>query len=36
MPHEALPNQDDRRLIVSGNILYFDRDKMPAPGAGYR
>ena len=26
MPHEALPNQDDRRLIVSGNIFYIDRD----------
>ena len=36
MPHEALPNQDDKRLIVSGNIFYFDRDKMQPPGAGYR
>jgi hypothetical protein len=35
MPHEALPNQDDKRLIVSGNIFYFDRDKMQSPG-GYR
>jgi hypothetical protein len=22
MPHEAMPNNDDRRLIVSGNIVY--------------
>ncbi len=25
MPHEALPNKDERRLIVSGNIAYTDR-----------
>lgn len=25
MPHEAMPNNDDRRLIVSGNIVYYDR-----------
>jgi hypothetical protein len=25
MPHEALPNRDERRTIVSGNIAYFDR-----------
>ena len=31
MPHEAMPNEDDRRVIVSGNIVYFDRDKSPAP-----
>ncbi|MFC3711112.1 2OG-Fe(II) oxygenase [Sphingoaurantiacus capsulatus] len=24
MPHEALPNRDERRLIVSGNIAYTD------------
>ena len=28
MPHEAMPNQDSTRVIVSGNILYFDRDKL--------
>jgi hypothetical protein len=31
MPHEALPNQDDKRLIVSGNIFYIDRDKLVPP-----
>lgn len=24
MPHEAMPNNDDRRLIVSGNLVYLD------------
>ena len=28
MPHEALPNQDNKRLIVSGNIVYFDKEKL--------
>lgn len=26
MPHEAMPNNDDRRLIVSGNLVYVDRN----------
>jgi len=25
MPHEAMPNKDDQRLIVSGNIVFVDR-----------
>jgi len=29
MPHEALPNNDDRRLIVSGNLVYVDRGDAP-------
>lgn len=29
MPHEAMPNNDDRRLIVSGNIVYTDRPDAP-------
>ena len=28
MPHEAMPNNDDRRMIVSGNIIYFDKEKL--------
>lgn len=28
MPHEAMPNRDDRRMIVSGNIVYFDKEKL--------
>lgn len=31
MPHEAMPNNDDRRLIVSGNIVYVDRSDAPQP-----
>jgi hypothetical protein len=34
MPHEAMPNQDDRRMIVSGNLFYFDREKY-VPGQGF-
>jgi hypothetical protein len=30
MPHEAMPNTDHRRLIVSGNIVYYD-DAAAAP-----
>jgi hypothetical protein len=26
MPHEALPNKDNRRVIVSGNFVYFDKE----------
>ncbi len=34
MPHEAMPNHDDKRMIVSGNIVYFDRDTLvPLPNA---
>ena len=28
MPHEALPNKDDKRVIVSGNIVYFDKEML--------
>jgi len=28
MPHEAMPNHDDRRMIVSGNIVYFDKERL--------
>jgi len=28
MPHEAMPNNDDRRLIVSGNIVFTDAMKL--------
>lgn len=28
MPHEALPNRDNKRLIVSGNIVYFDKEML--------
>jgi hypothetical protein len=28
MPHEALPNQDNKRVIVSGNIVYFDKEAL--------
>lgn len=33
MPHEAMPNADDRRLIVSGNIVYLDAAAAPAATA---
>jgi hypothetical protein len=26
MPHEAMPNKEDTRLVISGNIA-FERDK---------
>jgi hypothetical protein len=28
MPHEAMPNNDNRRRIVSGNIFYIDKEKL--------
>jgi hypothetical protein len=28
MPHEAMPNRDERRMIVSGNIVYFEKQKL--------
>ena len=37
MPHEAMPNTDDRRLIVSGNIQYYDAgEDVPEPGLAQR
>lgn len=31
MPHEAMPNTDERRLIVSGNLIYYDQGEAPPP-----
>ena len=28
VPHEAMPNHDDKRIIVSGNIVYFDKERL--------
>ncbi len=28
MPHEAMPNKDNKRLIVSGNIIYIDKERI--------